>query len=85
MIATRPKIASANSPNETTRTKKTPMIALNRVKTLPATMLEVERDEVGSAGPSCLRRAAASSLERPLSIAASVTPGMFTGSPIPCR
>ena len=36
------------------------MIALKRVKTLPATMLEVERDEVSGGGPSLRRRAAAS-------------------------
>ena len=42
------------------------MIALKRVKTLPATMLEVEREEVSGGGPSLRRRAAASLLERPL-------------------
>ena len=47
------------------RTKKTPMIALNRVKTLPAMMLEVEREEVSGGGPSLRRRCSASALERP--------------------
>ena len=42
------------------RTKKTPMIALKRVKTLPATMLEAEREEVSGGGPSLRRRFAAS-------------------------
>jgi hypothetical protein len=32
---------------------------LKRVKTLPATMLEVERDDVSGGGPSWARRAAA--------------------------
>ena len=41
------------------------MIALKSVKTLPATMLEVERDEVSGGGPSLRRRASASWLERP--------------------
>ena len=36
------------------------MIALKSVKTLPATMLEVEREEVSGGGPSLRRRAAAS-------------------------
>ncbi len=44
------------------------MIALKRVKTLPATMLEVEREEVSSGGPSLRRRFAASAPERPCSI-----------------
>ena len=46
-IAINPKIASAKSPSERIRMKKTPMIPLNRVKTLPATMLAVEREEWG--------------------------------------
>ena len=41
------------------------MIALKSVKTLPAMMLEVEREEVSGGGPSLRRRAAASSCERP--------------------
>ena len=45
------------------------MIALKRVKTLPATMLEVEREEVSGGGPSLRRRLAASALERPCSAA----------------
>ena len=43
------------------------MIALNRVKTLPATMLETEREEVSGGGPSRRSRASASALERPWS------------------
>ena len=43
------------------------MIALKRVKTLPATMLEVEREEVSAGAPSLRRRLAASALERPCS------------------
>ena len=41
------------------------MIALNSVKTLPAMMLETEREEVSGSGPSLRRRAAASSVLRP--------------------
>ena len=47
--AIRPKSASANSPSASMRTKKTPMIALKSVKTLPATMLATERLVAGSA------------------------------------
>src|SRR3954470_10440001 len=54
-------------------TKKAPMIALKSVKTLPATMLAVDRDEALAAGPSLRRRASASDLERPRSAVASVT------------
>ena len=46
------------------------MIALKSVKTLPATMLEVEREEVSGGGPSLRSRFAALALERPCSIAA---------------
>ena len=38
-------------PSSSIRTKKTPMIALKRVKTLPATMLETEREEVSGGAP----------------------------------
>jgi len=48
------------------------MIALKRVKTLPAMMLAVEREEVSGGAPSLLRRAFASALERPLSSGAKV-------------
>src|SRR3954471_7063310 len=48
------------------------MIALKRVKTLPETMLEVERDECSSGWPSLRRRFAAVPLESPRSIAASL-------------
>jgi hypothetical protein len=44
------------------------MIALKRVKTLPATMLEVEREEFSGGAPSLRRRFAASALERPWSV-----------------
>ena len=47
------------------------MIALKSVKTLPATMLEVEREEVSGGGPSLRSRAAASALERPISLVAA--------------
>jgi hypothetical protein len=47
-----PNIASANSPSERMRMKKTPMIALKRVKTLPATIVATERLELSSTGPS---------------------------------
>ena len=43
------------------------MIALKRVKTLPATMLETEREEVSGGGPSLRSRASASALVRPCS------------------
>ena len=46
------------------------MIALNSVKTLPATMLETEREESSGGGPSSRSRFAAVALERPRSIAA---------------
>ena len=55
------------------RMKKTPMIALKSVKTFPATMLETERLEVSGGGPSRASRAAASALDNPLSVTASVT------------
>ena len=42
------------------------MIALKSVKTLPAMMLEVEREEVSGGAPSLRRRAFASALERPV-------------------
>ena len=45
------------------------MIALKRVKTLPATMLEAEREEVSGGGPSLRSRFAASALDRPCSAA----------------
>ena len=51
MIAITPKRASAKRPSSSIRTKKTPMIALKRVKTLPATMLETEREEVSGGAP----------------------------------
>lgn len=43
------------------------MIALKRVKTLPATMLEVEREELSRGAPSLRRRLRASALLRPWS------------------
>jgi hypothetical protein len=43
------------------------MIALKSVKTLPATMLAVEREELSGGGPSLRKRAAASPLESPCS------------------
>ena len=55
-IAIRPKIASAQSPSERMRMKKTPMIALNSVSTLAVTMLATERLEVGSGSPRRARR-----------------------------
>jgi hypothetical protein len=48
----KPKSASANSPKARMTMKNAPMIALKRVKTLPAMMLETERLERFSAGPS---------------------------------
>ncbi len=48
------------------------MIALKSVKTLPATMLETEREEVSGGGPSLRSRFAASALERPRSAAGSL-------------
>src|SRR4051794_17429414 len=49
------------------------MIALKRVKTLPAMMLAVEREEVSGGGPSSPRRAFASALERPVSFAGGLS------------
>ena len=46
-------------------TKKTPMIRLKKVKTLPATMLAIERLVRSSTGPSWPKRLAASWLESP--------------------
>src|SRR6266508_4642501 len=65
MIAMNPKSASANSPKERMTMKNAPMIALNRVKTLPATMLATERLDRFSGGPSLRSRFAASLLESP--------------------
>src|ERR1700759_1900972 len=48
------------------------MIALKRGKTLPATMLEGEREDVSCAAPSLRRRAWASLLESPRSSNPSV-------------
>src|SRR6201996_3212986 len=48
------------------------MIALKRVKTLPAMMLEVEREDVSCGEPSWRRRAWASLLESPMSANPSV-------------
>ena len=58
------------------------MIALKSVKTLPATMLEVERDEVSGGGPSLRRRAAASCAREPAPVVASVRLRRSIGSPI---
>src|SRR5437868_13152847 len=63
--ATRPKIASANNPRPTRRTKNAPRIALKRVKTLAATMLETERGLSGSTGPRRERRFCASADDSP--------------------
>jgi hypothetical protein len=54
------------------RTKNPPMIALNSVKTLPATMLETDREEVSDGGPSSRSRFAAVALDSPRSVATSV-------------
>ena len=51
-----PKSASANSPSDSIRMKKTPMIPLNRVKTFALTMLATERLLAGSGSPSRARR-----------------------------
>ena len=66
MIAITPKRASAKRPSSSIRTKKTPMIALKSVKTLPATMLETEREEVSGGAPRSWSRFLASALERPV-------------------
>jgi hypothetical protein len=77
MIATSPKRASAQRPRERMRMKKTPMIALNSVRTLAATMLATDRLEVGSGSPSRVSRRAASALESPwVSDAASTGPSI---------
>ena len=58
------------------------MIALKSVKTLPATMLEVEREEVSAGAPSLRSRVSASRLESPRSSVASfrsVTAPLSTG------
>ena len=65
MIAMKPKSASANSPSERMRMKKTPMIALKSVKTLPATMLATERLVGPRAARAARSRLAASLLESP--------------------
>ena len=71
--AMNPKIASAQSPSERIRMKKTPMIALNRVSVFAATMDATERLFGGSGSPSWSRRRAASELESPLGCAASMS------------
>jgi len=53
--------------------KKTPMIALNSVRTLPATIEATDRLERSSTGPSFRSRFAASLLDSP--------PGCFSRSP----
>src|SRR5829696_9202125 len=65
------KAASASSPSERIRIPKKPMIALKSVKTLPATMLAVEREEPSLGEPSLRRRLAASALESPFRAASS--------------
>ena len=60
-----PKSASANRPSERIRMKKTPMIALKSVRTLPSTIERTERLEASSGGPISSRRRYASLLERP--------------------
>src|SRR5262245_17238650 len=67
ITAITPNSASAQSPSPRSSTKKTAMIALKRAKTLPATMLAVEREEVSGGGPSFLRRLSASAEDRPCS------------------
>ena len=57
--------------------KKTPMIALKSVKTLPATMLATERLFGSSAGPSCCSRLAASRLESPPGWLVALTPPLI--------
>ena len=64
-IAIRPKSASAHSPSERMRMKKTPMIALNSVRTLAVTMLATDRLDAGCGSPSRASRRAASALESP--------------------
>jgi hypothetical protein len=64
-IAIIPKSASAKSPSDRIRMKKPPMIALKRVKTLPATIEATERVERSSGGPRSRRRFAASLPESP--------------------
>ena len=60
-----PKIASAHSPSERMRMKKTPMIALKSVKTLAATMLATERLVARSIGGRRSSLRAASAEESP--------------------
>ena len=77
-IAIRPKIASAHSPSERMRMKKTPMIALNSVRTLAVTMLATERLEVGSGSPRRASRRAASALDSPWVTAARFHGPIYT-------
>src|SRR4029079_9395561 len=77
MIAIRPKAASANRPSTSIRAKKTAMIALKSVKTLPATMLDTERDEFSGGGPSSWSRFEASLLVSPLGDSVSALMGLF--------
>ena len=67
----KPNAASAHSCSERMRMKKTPMIALKRVKTLPATIDATERLLRSSTGPSLRRRFAASEPLRPPGCVAS--------------
>ena len=73
----KPKRASANSPKERMTMKNAPMIALKRVKTLPATMLATERLERSSGAPSWRSRFAASLLESPPGWRSSLTRGLI--------
>src|SRR5262249_5722959 len=77
MIAMTPKIASANSPSSSISTKKTPMIALKSVKTLPATMLDTEREEISGGGPRSWSRFSASLVERPRGLSGSTLIRLF--------
>ncbi len=72
-----PNAASAQSCRERMRMKKTPMIALKSVNTFPATMLETERLERSSTGPSFRSRfAAADALSPPGCVVFLMEPAM---------
>ena len=73
IAAMNPKIASAQSPSDRIRMKKTPMIALKSVNVLAATIDATDRVFGGSGSPSWARRRAASALDSPRGWAASIT------------
>ena len=77
----KPNAASAQSCSERMRMKKTPMIALKSVKTLPATIEATERLVRSSTGPSLWSRLAASEPREPAGMRRFGHPSIDTEAP----